>query len=158
MKIVGLSDAPIPWPIGKQRRARSLVVFKGLALAVRRESNQAVANWFGVTPQTVSKWRKALDVRTTNDGTLRLRREHAQTPELIAARAKGAAKNGDPARRAKIAASRRGKPRPPHVIEILRVVNWGKKASAETRAKMSASHRRRGTRPPKAGKPDSGGP
>jgi len=59
--ICGLSDAPIPWPIGKRGRSRnSLVVYKDLEKAIRRESNQTVAYWWGITPQTVTKWRKAL--------------------------------------------------------------------------------------------------
>jgi hypothetical protein len=60
--ICGLSDAPIPWPVGKRGRAKALVVYKGLANAVRRESNLAVCHWWGVSPQTVSLWRKALEV------------------------------------------------------------------------------------------------
>jgi hypothetical protein len=41
--ITGTADAPIPWPIAKGGRGRhSLVVNKGLARAVRRESNQAI--------------------------------------------------------------------------------------------------------------------
>src|SRR6516165_4814506 len=60
--IVGMTDAPIPWPIGKRGRGRSLVVFKDLAKALRRESNQAICQWWGITPQTVSKWRKALGI------------------------------------------------------------------------------------------------
>jgi hypothetical protein len=43
--ICGLSDAPIPWPIGKCGRAKSLVVYGHHADAVRRESNVAVAHW-----------------------------------------------------------------------------------------------------------------
>ena len=44
MTICGLSDAPIPWPIGRRGRGRhSLIVYKGLAKAIRRESNQAIA-------------------------------------------------------------------------------------------------------------------
>ena len=31
VEVVGLHEAPIPWPVGKRGRARSLVVFKGLA-------------------------------------------------------------------------------------------------------------------------------
>jgi hypothetical protein len=56
-------------------------------------------------------------------------------------------------RAAKIAAAKLGKPRPPHVVEILRRVHLGRKASAETRAKMSAAQKARGTVPPCAGKP-----
>jgi hypothetical protein len=33
--LVGLTDAPIPWPVGKRGRALSLVVSKGLARVVR---------------------------------------------------------------------------------------------------------------------------
>ena len=56
MILCGLTDAPIPWPTGKKRQkgpgARAIVVYGALAEAVRRESAQAVAHWFGVTNQT----------------------------------------------------------------------------------------------------------
>ncbi len=55
-------------------------------------------------------------------------------------------------RRAKIAASKRGKPRPPHVNEALGTTNLGRKPSLESRTKMSAAQKRRGARPPKAGR------
>jgi hypothetical protein len=38
VEVVGLHEAPILWPVGKRTRAKSLIVFKGLARAVRRES------------------------------------------------------------------------------------------------------------------------
>src|SRR5262249_40839833 len=58
--VCGLTDAPTPWPTGKKRekgsRARSIVVYAGLAEAVRRESSQAVARWWGGgIPQTSGK-------------------------------------------------------------------------------------------------------
>lgn len=41
--ITGMTDAPIPWPIAKGGRGlHSLVVFKDLAKAVRRESEVAI--------------------------------------------------------------------------------------------------------------------
>src|SRR5262245_55950447 len=43
---VGIRDGPIPWPIGQTLRAKSLVLYRGLARAVARESNAAVAHWF----------------------------------------------------------------------------------------------------------------
>jgi hypothetical protein len=49
--IVELSDTRIPWPIGKTKRAKAPILYKSLAAAVRRESNQAVCYWWGVTPQ-----------------------------------------------------------------------------------------------------------
>jgi len=75
--ICGITDARIPWPMGlpKGSRARSLVVFDGLADAVRRESNQAICHWWGITGQTVSIWRKALGVGPVTAGTLAVRRE-----------------------------------------------------------------------------------
>jgi hypothetical protein len=43
MVITGMTDAPIPWPVGKRGRGRhTLIVYKGLAKAVRRESEQAI--------------------------------------------------------------------------------------------------------------------
>jgi hypothetical protein len=53
VQIVGYSDAPIPWPLGRRAGGPSLVVFKDLARAVHRESEQAVAHWWGIHPQTV---------------------------------------------------------------------------------------------------------
>src|SRR5688500_13358624 len=71
--IVKLSDGPIPWPIGRSDAgALSLVLYRDLARAVRREANRAVAHHWGVTSQTVTKWRKALDVERT-EGTTRWR-------------------------------------------------------------------------------------
>jgi hypothetical protein len=114
-------------------------VFGNLARAVRTESNLAVGYWFGVTPQTVSKWRKGLGVGLTNPGTHRLRSDHQQEPWAKRARKKAVAKAGDPERRRKIAEARRGKPRPPHVIEAMRAGRTGKPHSAATRAKMRAA-------------------
>src|SRR5262245_29563768 len=79
--INGISNAPIPWPvcsgIGISSGRTSLVVYKDLAKAIRQESAQAVAHWWGVSVVTVSKWRRLLGVPQNNTGTLRLRREYA---------------------------------------------------------------------------------
>lgn len=53
---------------------------------------------------------------------------------------RGRAKNTDPERRRKIAESKRGVPRPDHVIEAMRKGRTGKPQSAETRKRMSESH------------------
>jgi len=152
VEIVGLTDGRIPWPIGKKERSKSLVVYKGLAKAVRRESAQAVAHWWGVTAQTITKWRRLLGVKGMTGGELRLRQAYGQSEWFKRAQRKAWTKARDPVRRAKIAESRRGKPRPPHVTEALRQANLGRSHSEETRRKMSLAHKRRGTRPPKAGK------
>ncbi len=66
----GLTNAPIPWPVGKRPggRGRGLVVCGGLAAAVRREAVAAVAYWWGVTAQTVTRWRGALGVGPYTEG------------------------------------------------------------------------------------------
>src|SRR4051794_1917545 len=73
LKVAGISDARIPWPFVRMGRP-ALIVTPELARAIRRESNAALCYWLGVTGQTVTKWRKALGVLVTNEGTRRLRR------------------------------------------------------------------------------------
>jgi hypothetical protein len=152
VKIAGISDARIPWPYRKKGMPKTLILYGDLAKAVRRESNQAVAYWWGVTRQTVTVWRKALGVPPTTAGTSKLRSAHFHEPWAKLAQQKARAKVRDPERRAKIAAAKLGKPRPAHVIEAMRKANLGKRHSAETRRKMSEAHKRRGTRPPAAGR------
>jgi hypothetical protein len=153
--IVSLSAGKIPWPIGQRRgsTARSFIVYAGLANALRKESNIAVCHWWGVTAQTVSKWRKALGAGPSTEGTRRLKREYAQEEPIVAALKKAQSKAKDPARRAKIAAARRGKPRPRHVIEAMRRGRLGKPQSDETRKKISEANLKRGAWPPAAGRP-----
>lgn len=156
VRIIGLSDAPIPWPLGRsegQRGKAILVVFKGLAKAIRTESGVAVQYWFGMAACTASKYRQALGVEPNNQGTQRLRREHGNSEWFAAARRKAWTKARDPVRREKIAAARRGKSRPRHVIEAMRTANLGRPLSADRRRKMSEAHKQRGTRPPAAGVP-----
>jgi hypothetical protein len=63
MVITGMTDAPIPWPVRKQGRGRnSLIVYKDLAKAVRRESNQAICHWWGIYRCVVCRWRWILRV------------------------------------------------------------------------------------------------
>jgi hypothetical protein len=45
--IIGISEAPIPWPIGKSGKgAHSLVVYEGLAHAIHNESSLAIQYWW----------------------------------------------------------------------------------------------------------------
>jgi hypothetical protein len=60
VEVVGLHDAPIPWPLGRTARRPALIVYAGLARAIRRESAQAVAFWWGVISQTQDAQRCAL--------------------------------------------------------------------------------------------------
>jgi hypothetical protein len=106
-----------------------------------------------LTPQTVSKWRNALGVGRTTEGTSALLRANApQTVRSAKADANRRAKDRDPGRREKIAAARRGKPRPPEVRAIL-AKNLAKARTPEVWKKVGQAHRKRGTRPPKAGRP-----
>jgi hypothetical protein len=149
--LTGLSSAPIPWPTARGKRGRPyLVVYGSLAKAVRRESNLAVAYWWGVTPQTVSAWRKALGVGPTTAGTSARRRDAAAlTIRSDRAEAKRRASYTDPQRNERIAAAKLGKPRPAHVRAAL---DAGRALSQtpEARRKRSESHKRRGTVPPAA--------
>jgi SOS response associated peptidase (SRAP)/NUMOD3 motif len=153
VEIWGLTDAPIPWPIGKIGSAKSLVVYAGLADAVRNESNVAVCHWWGIMTQTVTKWRKALGVGMVTAGTRKLFQDAAAQPAIVEALKKAHSKARDPQRRENIAAARRGTKRPAHVVEAVRKAHLGKKHSAEARQKMSEAQRKRGARPPKAGRP-----
>ena len=63
------------------------------------------------------------------------------------------AKAADPQRRAKLAAAKKGKPRPANVGEAVAKANRGTSHSKAARAKISEAHRERSTRPPKAGRP-----
>jgi hypothetical protein len=125
VEIVGLSDAKIPWPTAKLTtivsRKAGLVIYKGLAKALRTESATAICYWWGVTAQTVSKWRNLLGVdRSSIPGETLLRKEAVHEPYFKRFRKAGLVKSGDPVRRAKIAATQRGKPRPRHVIDAMR--------------------------------------
>jgi hypothetical protein len=76
--ICGLSEAPIPWPVCRRGRGahRVPVVYKGLARAVRRESEQAVCWWWGVGQWCVWHWRRALGVGRKTEATSRLHRDY----------------------------------------------------------------------------------
>jgi hypothetical protein len=153
VQIVGLSDGRIPWPIGKKGSAKSLVLFKGLAKAVLRESHQAVRHWWGVGGNTVWRWRKALGVPAINEGIHRLKVRYAKEPFFTRAQRKAWSKARDPERRAKIAAAKLGKPRPPEVVAKIGAANRGTRHTDETRRKMGLAHKRCGSWPPAAGRP-----
>ena len=59
VNIVGLSNGPIPWPIGEQDGREEPIVFKSLARAVRQESPTAVAAAWGVNVALAERWKAA---------------------------------------------------------------------------------------------------
>lgn len=155
VKIVGLTDAPIPWPIGARgpKGMKTIVLYKGLVRAVRMESITAVRHWWGVTHTPVYRWRKALGVGRFNDGTLRLHAAHAKLPAVRRALAMGHDHVRDPGRMAKIIAYHAGRPKPAHVRKTLLKARKGKKLSREYRKKITQgllrwSRGSRGTRKP----------
>jgi hypothetical protein len=99
VEVAGFTDGPIPWPLGKTTRRHAIIVYGDLARAVRRESEQAVAHWWGVKPQTVWTWRKALGVGATTTGTSRLRIAYTKEPWALEVRAAMHAMVGDSERR-----------------------------------------------------------
>jgi hypothetical protein len=110
--VVGYTDGRIPWPLGRRPGfgAPGLILFGALADAVRRESNQAVGYWWGATEKVVTKWRKALALKVTNAGTLRLRKAYTREDWFITARKKGQAKAGDALRCGSSDGRRAGQP------------------------------------------------
>ena len=111
-KVSGLTDAPVIWPFSQEHGPRSLILCGALIQAVRRESVSAVAAHWGVSRNTVWRWRKALNVPCRNEGTQRLYQDtipdRVNQESLAAARER----SRSPAARAKMSATRKG--RPPH--------------------------------------------
>jgi len=155
--LVGLRESPIPWPLGRRvgtrGSSRGLVLYGALARAVRQEASLAVAYWWGVTAQTVTVWRKALGVGPTTSGTSVLRARVMLGEQGQRMREKCHAKARDRERCEKIAAAKRGKPRPAHVREAIRRAHTGRVHTEEERRKRSEAHKRRGTWRPAAGRP-----
>src|SRR4051812_15591231 len=67
-----MSDGLIPWPQTQAVARRFAFILCGdLEQAIRSKSATAVCHWWGVTPQTVTAWRKALGVGERTEGTHR---------------------------------------------------------------------------------------
>jgi hypothetical protein len=114
-----MSAGRIPLPMGGPARRPGFVLTGDLVRALRTESNIAITYWWGVNSCTVWKWRRRLDVPAITEGTIYLK-----------------------------SAFRLGKPLPPEVVEAMRRGRRGILHSSATRARMSASHKARGPRPP----------
>lgn len=90
--VIGIHDAPIPWPRCRPLHARGggkgLLVDDELARAIRHESVLAIRYWWGVSRNVVTRWRQALGVKLMDsEGTRRLKRAAIQAG--IAGRHKG---------------------------------------------------------------------
>jgi hypothetical protein len=100
VRVIGFSAGRITWPLAFYGRQRSLVVCGDLVRAVRSESVQAVAHWWGVSVEKVRLLRRALGVPAMNEGSIRLWKMYAQTPEFRRKARKARANAGSPERRA----------------------------------------------------------
>ena len=152
----GLTDAPIIWPFTwlNPNRMPTVLLCGDLIRAVRRESSKAIMHHWGVSLNTVWKWRKALGVEEKNEGTQALHSRWApESCQSGLANKRRMPTLHSPERAAKIATAKRGKPRPRHVIEALRRANLGRKLTAEHCQKLSEANKRRGAYPPAAGRP-----
>jgi len=114
VRVGPLSNGPIPWPTieGRGRRgAGQLIVCGDLVRAVRKEAAAAIVRHWGVSQQTVWRWRKALGVGRMTPGTVEVYRR--LLPQRIhAPEAKARAKIGShsPELMARLSAARKGKP------------------------------------------------
>ena len=152
--VVSIADSPIQWPWGKRGRGRrSPVVYKGLAKALRDEMGTDICRAWGISSQTVTKWRKRLGLSRHTPGRSKFFRQRMLGPHGKKMHRLAAPTLRSPASRAKIAAAKLGKKRPRKVVELVREKLLRRNLPASVRRKMSESHRKRGTRPPKAGRP-----
>jgi len=106
----GISDGLIQWPSLRRRGPHALILCGDLIRAVETESSIAVAHHWGVSHPLVWKWRRALGVPRMTAGSTRLRIEYATetlTPEV---RAISRESMHSPEVRAKLSASKVGRP------------------------------------------------
>lgn len=135
VEVGGWTIAPISWPRRKKTGRASLILTAELARAVRTESSEAICYWWGVSTTKVWMWRKALGVERVTDGTRKLLQERTGVPPEAARR--GRRKAASPESRAKMAATKRGRPVHPNTRKALRRAarrkkpqEWGVAANA----------------------------
>src|ERR1017187_8264482 len=116
----GISEANIQWPCAKRKGPRSPILCGDLIRAVKTESEIAIAFHWRVSVHTVTKWRRALDVPRTNQGTQRL--HLAYVPERLTPEVHAMADQAKrtPEFRAKIRALKVGRPLHPNAIAAQR--------------------------------------
>jgi hypothetical protein len=116
----GITDGRIPWPYARGPGRQGPILCGSLILAVRSESEIAVAYHWGVCTTTVKKWRRALEVPAVTNGTRSLfigyGFERLVTPEN---KAKSKEAMGSEEVRAKIRASCIGRKLPPKTAAAL---------------------------------------
>jgi hypothetical protein len=137
--VCGQTTGRIPWPLGKRRGQAGgifVIVTGDLERAILRESAVALMYWWGVSEYTVSKWRRELGVGFSNEGSRRLRHDHALEPAGMAAIQKAIARAKEPEVRAKSGRARRGRPLHPNTRRAQIQAITGKPLSEEHRRKI----------------------
>jgi hypothetical protein len=127
--------------------SRGFVLYGHLAKAVRLEAAVVICHWWGVAPNTVSRWRRALGVGRKTEGGHALWSAYTREEWAVAARAKGRAKAKSPEALAKLSASLRGRRLSDHTKQALRRARLGTKHSDETRQKIAEATRLHGRLP-----------
>jgi hypothetical protein len=139
LKVRGITDAPICWPMARSGSRFSPIVCGDLVRAIRTESEVAVAHHWGIHRATVRKWRRALGVPAMTNGSLRLKIEW--TPEIFTpqscAKAREAMQRPDV--RAKLSAIRKGRRQHHNTIEACRRLGQRPKSEAWKRAMSERS-------------------
>jgi hypothetical protein len=142
-----ISTGRIPWPQTLVHSNRAFILTGDLVEAVRRESETAICYWWGITPQTVTVWRKALDVVRASAGSSRLWQlnvAEVMTPDV---RRRAVAAMNTPEANAKKSAARRGTPPSPKSVAAL-VARNKLPRTPEHRRRIGEAMRRISHRPP----------
>jgi hypothetical protein len=108
----GFTDAPISWPSTRRTGGFSPILCDDLVRAVRTTSSRAICHHWGVSKQTVWKWREAWEVPRWNEPTQRLHRRMQAERWDRESLADAGRKSQTRQSRAKMSARRKG--RPPH--------------------------------------------
>jgi hypothetical protein len=87
VQVGGYSNAIIPWPVAANH-PRQLIFCGDLVKALKTESRVAVSFHFGISPQTVSGYRRDLGVERLTAGSMRLFRKTVDLARSDEARAK----------------------------------------------------------------------
>jgi len=127
--VMGISDAPIPWPCARRNGNSSPIVCGDLVRAVQVESEIAVAYHWGVGAHLVWRWRRALSVSAMTNGSRRLRIEYAAETLTPDVRAKAREAMHSEQVRAKLSALRKGWRQHPNTIAACREL--GKRPKSE---------------------------
>jgi hypothetical protein len=146
VRIAGLREGPIPWPLGKRGRASTLVLYADLARAVKRESGKAICEWWGVSYATVTNWRKALGVERTTEGTRIAFQESAKGDAGQKAREAAYPTLRSEKRRLKIAAANRRRKYTKSTVEKIQRALQGRTRSRESIERQLATRRKNDSR------------